>query len=149
MQKPWGKFVEQEKVGRLNIHRWLNIANITPHVPDDGSVEPKRYSVDFSINLPFHLDYIVINFSTYCRITILYLLSIYIYISINIDLLQRPIMVEEIVENLLIWQRMRIFCCYFVAWEGVRFDNSCNIMAEGFRFMPLSLVRLRTFQPSA
>ena len=26
---------------------------------------------------------------------------------------------------------------------------SCNIMAEGFRFMPLSLVRLRTFRLSA
>ena len=24
----------------------LNITNITPHSPDDGSVEPKRYSVD-------------------------------------------------------------------------------------------------------
>ena len=24
--------------------------------PDDGSVEPKRYSVDFLINLSFHLD---------------------------------------------------------------------------------------------
>ena len=58
----------------LNIHRWLNIANIVPHGPDDGSVEPKRYSVDFSISLSFHLDYLVINFSTYCRITILYLL---------------------------------------------------------------------------
>ena len=32
----------------LNIHRWLNIANITPHGPDEGSVEPKRYSVDFT-----------------------------------------------------------------------------------------------------
>ena len=31
----------------LNIHRWLNIANITHHGPDDGSVEPKRYSVNF------------------------------------------------------------------------------------------------------
>ena len=49
----------------LNIHRWLKIANITPHGPDDGSVEPKRYSVDFSINLSFHLDYLVINFSTH------------------------------------------------------------------------------------
>ena len=40
----------------LNIHRWLKIANITPHGPDDGSLEPKRYSVDLSINLSFHLD---------------------------------------------------------------------------------------------
>ena len=31
----------------INIHRWLNMANITP--PDDVSVEPKRYSVDFLI----------------------------------------------------------------------------------------------------
>ena len=63
----------------LNNNRWLNITNITPHGPDDGSLEPKRYSVDFSINLSFHLDYFVINSSTYCRITTLYLLS-YIYI---------------------------------------------------------------------
>ena len=53
----------------LNIHRWPKIVNITPHGSDDGSVEPKLYSVDFSINLYFHLDYLVINFSTYCRIT--------------------------------------------------------------------------------
>ena len=32
----------------LNIHRWLNITYIIPHSPDDGSVEPKRYSVDFT-----------------------------------------------------------------------------------------------------
>ena len=49
----------------LNIHRWPNIANITPHGPDDGSVEPKRYSVDLSINLSFHLDYLVINLYIY------------------------------------------------------------------------------------
>ena len=48
----------------LNIHCWLNIANITPHgPPDDGSVEPKCYSVDFSINVSFHLDCFAINFS--------------------------------------------------------------------------------------
>ena len=48
----------------LNIYRLLNIANIILHDPDDGSVEPKCYSVDFLINLSFHLDYLVINFST-------------------------------------------------------------------------------------
>ena len=32
----------------LNIHRRFNITNITPHSPDDGSLEPKRYSVDFA-----------------------------------------------------------------------------------------------------
>ena len=30
-----------------NIHRWFNIINIIPHSPDDGSLEPSRYSVDF------------------------------------------------------------------------------------------------------
>ena len=25
----------------------LNVTNITPHRPDDGSAEPKRYNVDF------------------------------------------------------------------------------------------------------
>ena len=49
-----------------------NIANITSHGPDDGSVELKRYSVDFLINISFHLDYLDINFSSY----------IYIYIYI-------------------------------------------------------------------
>ena len=29
---------------------------MTPHGPDDGSAEPKRYSVDLSINHSFHLD---------------------------------------------------------------------------------------------
>ena len=32
----------------LNIHRWLNIANIIPQSPDDGSAEPKHYTVDFT-----------------------------------------------------------------------------------------------------
>ena len=31
----------------LYIHRYLNITNITIHRPDDGSAEPKHYSVDF------------------------------------------------------------------------------------------------------
>ena len=30
-----------------HIDRSLNITNITPQIPVDGSVEPKRYSVDF------------------------------------------------------------------------------------------------------
>ena len=32
----------------LNIHRWFNITNIIPLSPDDGSLEPKRYSIDFA-----------------------------------------------------------------------------------------------------
>ena len=32
----------------LHIHRWFNITNIIPHRPDDGSLEPKRCSVDFA-----------------------------------------------------------------------------------------------------
>ena len=32
----------------LYIHRWFNITNIIPHSPDDGSLEPKCYSVDFA-----------------------------------------------------------------------------------------------------
>ena len=32
----------------LHIHRWFNITNIIPHSPDDGSLEPKYYSVDFT-----------------------------------------------------------------------------------------------------
>ena len=31
----------------LNIHRWINIADIAHLGLEDGSVEPKRYSVDF------------------------------------------------------------------------------------------------------
>ena len=65
----------------LNIHRWLNIANITPHGPDDGSVETKHYCVDFSINLSFHLDYLVIYIYIYIYIYVcvyVHVLSIYI-----------------------------------------------------------------------
>ena len=32
----------------LHIHCWFNIINIIPYSPDDGSLEPKRYSVDFA-----------------------------------------------------------------------------------------------------
>ena len=31
----------------LHIYRWLDITNIISNSPDDGSLEPKRYSVDF------------------------------------------------------------------------------------------------------
>ena len=31
----------------LNIHHRFNITNIIPPSSDDGSLEPKRYSVDF------------------------------------------------------------------------------------------------------
>ena len=59
----------------LHIHCWLNIANITPHGPDDGSVEPKRYSWLLNKSLlPLGLLYQFL--STYCRITIHYLLPL-------------------------------------------------------------------------
>ena len=32
----------------LNIHHWFNITNIIPHRPDDKSLEPKHYSVNFA-----------------------------------------------------------------------------------------------------
>ena len=32
----------------LHIHRWFNITNIIPNSPDDGSLELKRYCVDFA-----------------------------------------------------------------------------------------------------
>ena len=61
----------------LNIHRWLKIANITPQGPDDGSVEPKRYSVNLSINLSFHLDRCYQFFYIY--------MWVYIYLSIYLS----------------------------------------------------------------
>ena len=36
-----------DKVIQAEEDRWFNITNITPPSPDDGSQEPKRYSVDF------------------------------------------------------------------------------------------------------
>ena len=38
-----------------------------------------------------------------------------------------------------------LFVCLFIDFAS----ELCNIIAEGFRFMPLGLVRLRTFQLSA
>ena len=32
----------------LHIHPWFNITSIIPHSPDDSSLEPKRYSVNFA-----------------------------------------------------------------------------------------------------
>ena len=65
----------------------LNITNKTPHCPDDGSAEPKRYSVDwlcFSITPPFYLDYLLSIFLH--KLSDYYPLfsSIYIYIYIYI-----------------------------------------------------------------
>ena len=40
--------IYKEKFDDMVIHHWFNITNIIPHSPDDGSLEPKRYSVDFA-----------------------------------------------------------------------------------------------------
>ena len=57
-----------EKLYNIFIHpSTLNITNKTPHSPDDGSAEPKRYSVDwlcFSINPYFLFGLFVVNFSS-------------------------------------------------------------------------------------
>ena len=48
-----------------------NITNKTPHSPDDGSAEPKRYSVDwlfFSINPYFLFGLLVVNIYIYIYI---------------------------------------------------------------------------------
>ena len=52
--------VSEEKLTTSNPNRkgrFIEKYNITPHSPDDGSAEPKRYSVDFvfSINLPLSI----------------------------------------------------------------------------------------------
>ena len=33
----------------------FNITNIIPHNPDDGSLEPKRYSVDFASHIYIYI----------------------------------------------------------------------------------------------
>ena len=48
IQKPKGNFPRFLYLALLIIYRWFNITNILPHSPDDGSLEPKRYSVDFA-----------------------------------------------------------------------------------------------------
>ena len=78
-----GKIIEVNTIA-FRFYRTIikTIVNITPHGPDDGSVEPKRYSVDLN-DLSFNLDR-CIQFFYIFRITILYLLFIYIYIYIYI-----------------------------------------------------------------
>ena len=62
----------------------LNITNKTPHSTDDGSAEPKRYSVDwlcFSINSYFLFGLLVVNFSSQIvRLLSIIFFHIYIYI---------------------------------------------------------------------
>ena len=64
----------------VNIHHWFNITNISPHSPDDGSLEPKLCQLCFSINLSY-FDYLVINFSLYI-VRLNFHIYIYIYIYI-------------------------------------------------------------------
>ena len=45
------------------------------------------------------------------------------------------------IEQLSFNMEYPFICHYF----QVHSDSECNIMAKGFMFMPLSLVRLRTF----
>ena len=62
----------------------LNITNKTPHSPDDGSAEPKRYSVDwlcFSINPYFLFGLLVVNFSSQI-VGLLSIIFFHIYIYI-------------------------------------------------------------------
>ena len=84
-------------VWKVNIHRWLKTANITPHGPDDGSAEPKRYSVDLSINLSFHLNryyqffYIYIYIYIYddeeggLRVCVCMCMCVYVYVCICVS----------------------------------------------------------------
>ena len=51
---------------------------------DVGSVEPKRYSVDLSINLSFHLDRCYQFYYVLSDYNLLFTLHIYIYIYIYI-----------------------------------------------------------------
>ena len=39
----------------LHTHRWFNITNIIPRSPDDGSLEPKRYNVDFTSHIYIYI----------------------------------------------------------------------------------------------
>ena len=77
-------------ISTLFIHpSTFNITNKTPHSPDDGSAEPKRYSVDwlcFSIN-PYFLFRLLVNFSsqTVALLSIIFF-HIYIYIYIYMRL---------------------------------------------------------------
>ena len=70
---------------------WLKIVNITPHGLDDGSVEPKHYCVDWSINLSFHLYHCYQFFYIYIYIYIyIYeVLIVYIYIYIYVYMYMR------------------------------------------------------------
>ena len=64
----------------------LNITNKTPHCPDDGSAESKRYSVDwlcFSINPYFLFGLFVVNFSSQI-VGLLSIIFFHIYIYIYI-----------------------------------------------------------------
>ena len=64
----------------MHIIYMYKIINITPHGPDDGSVEPKRYSVDPLINYSFHLDRCYQFFYIYIYVCIIYMYKIYIYV---------------------------------------------------------------------
>ena len=62
----------------------LNITNKTPHSPDDGSAEPKRYSVDwlcFSINPYFLFRLLVVNFSSQI-VGLLSIIFFHIYVCV-------------------------------------------------------------------
>ena len=78
-------------IALLNIHRWLNISNIIPQSPDNGSFEPKRYRVDFSshksllkFGLPRYQFFFIYYIYIYIYIYIYNIYNIYIYIYIYI-----------------------------------------------------------------
>ena len=86
----------------------LNITDKTPHSPDDGSAEPKRYSVDwlcFSINPHFLFGLLVVNYSS----QIVGLLSIIFFHSVpltNLIQTHSPTPISHI-NNIKIFRRCR------------------------------------------
>ena len=61
----------------LNIHRWFNITNIIPPSPGDGSLEPKRYSIDLFLIL-LGIPYYQLSVC----LSVCLSLSLYIYICV-------------------------------------------------------------------
>ena len=68
-----------------NKKSWLFMTRKNPHSPDDGSAEPKRYSVDwlcFSINPYFLFGLLIVNFSSQI-VGLLSIIFFHIYIYSN------------------------------------------------------------------
>ena len=115
------------------------------------TAQPGRMSIynTFLVFISFHFCFSILFYFSFLFLFILFYL--FIYLCIYFCCLFSPLLFFSHIDSNLRKERavpQRAISCisYRLRLIGILSHLSCDIMAEGFRFMPLGLVRLRTFR---